>query len=312
MGLFGQRGRERDEVPDEHLELLTRNDADRLRSLVRTTLAERGYEVEVFGDHVQSADGRLFGLDNLMRMARAEQDRRAWPAMVARHLDAVLSGFGAARPTDDELRAQLVTRLLDVTDSAQPFGYALEWQTGIAEVLTVDYPERVAILPDPAVERLAPLGPWLDLARANLRRTIAAADVTVQRLGREGEGFPVAVSDCVYLASAATFLPEVLPLWQPGIDLRGGVLFCVPSRQQLAFQACTDATAVLCALALMPRFSVGGYADGVGPLSPHVYYWRDGTVQQITRITGNSIEVHLGPELEALLSAARSAGGGRG
>lgn len=301
MGLFGRKKSVEDQ-PDPYLDPLTIRDADRLRSIARTVLAENGFEAQVFGDHLRTADGRTLGLDNLMRKVRGV-DGAQWDPVVREHLAAVLRPDDE-EPTHEELGERVIARLLDVTagDPRLTFDYAPQWQPGVAEILAVDYPDRVSMLGDGSVRELVPLGPWYDRARRNLLRELAAAEVRVETVEHDGHRIRCALSDSVYTASGALLLPELLPRWVPGIDLSGGVLFGVPFRNQLAFAACADAAAALGGLMLLPVFTANGYADGVGPVSPNVYYWRDGAVTQISSISGDALNVTPPPELLAIIN----------
>ncbi|NMD57748.1 MULTISPECIES: hypothetical protein [Tsukamurella] len=302
MGWFGRKKSVEDQR-DPYLDLLTIRDADRLRSLARTVLAENGFEAEVRGDHVRTADGRTFGLDNLMRKARAG-GASAWDGIVREHFAAMLRPFDE-EPDEAEMRERIIARLWDVTatDERMTFDYALEWQPGVAELLTVDHPDRVSILGDGSARDLAPLGPWYDRARRNLFRELTDnAELRVETVEHDGHRIQCALSDSVYTASGALLLPDVLPRWVPGIDLSGGVLFGVPFRNQLAFAACSDAASALGGLMLLPVFTANGYSDGVGPVSPNVYYWRDGAVAQISSIADDALNVTPPPELLEIIN----------
>jgi hypothetical protein len=131
------------------------------------------------------------------------------------------------------------------------------------------------------------------------------SDAQVDRIEHDGMAFWCAVGDDVYTASYAVILPDALRAWAPGADLSVGVLFAVPFRHQLAFAVCSDREAVLGGLQLLPLFAGTGFADGVGPLSPHVYLWHDGVVTQVSRHVDGGIEVRPGPHLEAILGDDR-------
>lgn len=56
---------------------------------------------------------------------------------------------------------------------------------------------------------------------------------------------------------------------------------------------------------LLPRLTVHGYSDGVGPVSPHVYYWRDGHISQVTAIEDAVLKVTPTPELVEILNGGQ-------
>ena len=136
------------------------------------------------------------------------------------------------RPPDEEpdeaqMRERIIARLWDVTatDGRMSFDYALEWQPGVAELLAVDYPDRVSILSDGSVREMAPLGPWYDRARRNLWRELTeTAEVRVETVEHDGHRFQCALSESVYTASGALLLADLLSRWVPGIDLSGAAM----------------------------------------------------------------------------------------
>lgn len=303
MAWFSRKKKSADSTsdePDGYLPLMSRGDADLLRAIVHRVLAESGSEPEMFGDHARTTDGSVFGFDNLSRLVRGIADRRAWSDAVRSHFQAMSTS--REDPGEDELSELVTTRLFDL-GAAGPlsFSYAPIWQEGIVEVLTIDHPDRVDFLAQERVSGLGPLGPWFDRGRANLRRTLEQADVRVERVRADAHWIDCVMSDCVYLASAATSLPDMLSRWVPDLDLRNGVLFAVPFRHQIAFRDCRDGESALAGLMLLPRFAANGFADGVGALSPHVYHWHDGEIRQVTRLRDGVVEVHPGPQLEELL-----------
>ncbi|MCS3782270.1 hypothetical protein [Tsukamurella ocularis] len=303
MGLFGRK-KSVDDQPDPYLDLLTIRDADRLRALTRAVLAENGFEAQVFGDHLALVDGRTLGLDNLARKVHVAEGEE-WDRIVRAHLAALLRP--SEDPTGDDLLTRIVARLLDVSvgsgDPRLTFDYALPWQPGVAEILVVDHPDHVSMLGDGSVREMAPLGPWYDRARRNLFRELTeTAEVRVETVEHDGHRFQCALSESVFTASGALLLPELLPRWVPGIDVSGGVLFAAPFRNQLAFAACSSAEAALGGLMLLPVFAANGYSDGVGPVSPNVYYWRDGTVTQISTIADDALNVTPPPELLEIIN----------
>lgn len=308
MGWFSRRREPKDngQGPDESLGMLSSADAGALRELIRETLAENGWEPQMHGDHAVLSDGRVFGFDNLARRVRGATDRRDWPSVVRSHFAIVLAGTGGA--TNDVLPETIVVRLLDVTAGTPlAFDYAPEWQPGVIEVLVADYPDRVEFLSDGRVAAMAPLGPWFDRARWNLRRILDESDVRVERIAQGEHWFDCAHSSSVFLATAATMLPEILPRLRPDVDLDAGVIFAVPFRHQLAFRDCRDPNAVIDAVTLLPLFASNGYANGVGPVSPHTYLWRDGQVEQLTRIADGRLQVIPGPYLEGILTGGTPA-----
>lgn len=299
-GRHGPRG---SSAPDPDLPLLTQEEAAELRTLVRAALSERGHEPVMHPDHATLDDGTVLGFDTLARACLADpRGRRGWPRTVRHHFDRLLDDMQGRGHED----GTLVVRLADLasTDTgAVTFAYASEPIPGLRQVLSLDRPDTVVTLGDEVVEaRAVPLGALLDEARENLRGLLRQSDAQVDRIEHEGDVVWSVVGDDVYTASYALLMPEAMRAWAPGQDLSRGVLFAVPFRHQLAFSVCTDRAAVLAGLRLLPLVAGSGFADGVGPLSPHAFLWRDGEVTQVSRHVDGAIEVRPGPHLEAILA----------
>lgn len=302
--MFRRRGRGRpgDSAPDPALGLLTVDEAAELRNLARSALSELGYEPVIQADHAVLDDGTVLGFDTLARSClAAPRGRSSWPKVVRHHFSRLLDDD----PWDAE-DGTLVVRLADLAslDTGDlTFAYAPEPIPGLRQVLCLDRPDTVVTLGDELVAgRTVPLGALVDEGRENLQALLRRSDATVERLEHDGQAFWCAIGDDVFTASYALLLPDALRLWMPEADLTNGVLFAVPFRHQLAFAVCSDRTAVLDGLQLLPLFAGSGHSDGVGPLSPHVYHWLDGEVTQVSRHVDGGIEVRPGPLLDAMLA----------
>ncbi len=305
--MMRRRGRSRrggGSAPDPSLPLMTVEEAAELRTLVRTALSELGYEPVVHPDRAELDDGTVLGLDTLVRLCLADRrGRSGWPTTVRRHFTRLLDQtHGAAGAHDGTLVVRLVA--LDLLDiGALTFGYAPEPIPGLREALCLDRPDTVETLSDAVVEqRAVPLGPLLDEGRENLRALLRRSDAQVDRMTHDGHEFWCAIGDDVYTASYALVLPDALRAWAPNSDISPGVLFAVPFRHQLAFSICSGRKAVEDGLRMLPLYAATGFAEGVGPLSPHVYLWHDGVVTQVSRHIDGGIEVRPGPHLARILA----------
>ncbi len=304
--MFRRKGRARpagSSAPDPDLPLMTQDEAAELRTLVREALSERGYEPVVAGDHAALDDGTVLGFDTLVRTCLAHpRGRRGWPKTVRDHFARLLADTHGDAAVDE---GTLVVRLMDLENletGTLTFDYAPETVPGLRQVLCIDRPETVAMLGDDIVaSRAVPLGALLDEGQENLRALLRRTDAEVHRIEHEGAGVRCALGDDVYTASYALVLPDALRRWAPGEDLSRGVLFAVPTRHRLGFVVCSSRDEVLTGLRLLPMMAGAGFAQGVGPLSPHVYLWLDGEVTQVSRHVDGGIEVRPGPHLEAIL-----------
>lgn len=285
--------------------MLTVGQADRLRTSARATLAEFGYEVDMYGDHARTAGGAQYGLWNLASRVAHEPERR-WGRIVREHFRVLTEAMTQAmpEPSEEQLESDLLVRLVETSSLSggqQSFDYALEWMPGVSRVLVIDEPQTVRTLMDQVVARLGPVGPLLDRGHRNLVRMLREARVTVERFDIEDGHVHVAMSDNVYLASMAQCLDEAVRHWSPGADLAHGVVFAIPFRNQVVFRVIDGSDSVLHALVIVPRLALAGYAEGTGPISPHTYLWLDGEVTQLTELGGDEIVVRPGP-LERWLS----------
>ena len=195
-------------MQDAYLPLLTVAQADRIRLLVRRTLAEHGREATVYGGHARDDQGSTFGLWNVAAACRSHpRGERAWPGVVARHVATLLahaerSGLGGLTP--QEVRSRIYARL---------------------------YP---------------------------------AADYTGDRWPRHREPVPG--------------LAELL------------VLHAIAGRSVVPVSK------------WMVRVAVAGFRNGAGPVSPDVFWWRDGTWAQLSKLQPDGDVVALpNPDLVRLV-----------
>ena len=80
-----------------------------------------------------------------------------------------------------------------------------------------------------------------------------------------------------------------------------GVLAVMATRNQIAIHVIRGRSAVP-SLRLMARFALAGYSDGIGRLSPNVFWWRDDRWAQVTRLdTDGTIRVIDDPDLTSTI-----------
>ncbi|GAB3070635.1 hypothetical protein [Pedococcus soli] len=293
---------------DDALTMFEESDAATFRSTVRETLAEMGFEVTVLADHVTTDDGRQWGLWNLgAGCAGTPHDQ--WPATVRAHFTTVMAGADDEPLTAAYLDAHVVSRLMEEDGLRQTPDWVdrgLEWAPGVRQVVVVDTPETVQVLPPAAFEEFRPLGPWFDRGLANLRAQLDTETFQLEAVTHGDSTFWCLLGDSVYTASLALLLPDVVQRYaaQPLSDK--GVLFAIPFRHQLAFHVVDEPQAALNALMVMPQFAAAGFLEGSGPVSPSVFWWQEGRVRQVSTMTADRrLSVTPGPELEVLLGMTR-------
>lgn len=285
-----------DELP------LTVSQAQRLRELVRVAWAREGREVTVHSDCVVDADGATFGLWNLA-VSVAEEPHRKWPGIVAAHVRRLATAEPSVDAlSDSEVRSRLVLRLAETAALPEPawFATAPALAGGLRQLLVLDFPDTVVTPREADLAARGDLDEWRAVARANLWQMMRSERREHQTLGRgDGGHFEVLLGDSVYTSSMAIFLPELLSLAGHS-DAGRGVLVTVPFRHQVAFRVIDGPDAAL-ALPNLFRFAIAGYNDGAGPLSPHVYWVKDGQWMQVTDQDEDGAKIMLTPELAEAL-----------
>ncbi|MEU2157276.1 hypothetical protein ABZ532_20045 [Streptomyces sp. NPDC019396] len=308
MGLF-RRGpkRDGDDVPrDEEFTFLSVGEAARFRSQVREAFAEQGLEVTVYSDVVTDSSGRQFGLGNLAAVCHNdERGPRVWPEVIRGHVALVLRTMDAPSALDtlppEQIRAQLYPRVIG-SDGLDPktFGYARHLAPGLCEVLALDLPESVMMLTD---EALAPLGKVEELrqrAMENLRGLPVEGHELVEDAG--GLRFDVVVGDSFYTASRVLALDTLVQQVTGQHITPDGALVALPFRHQVAFHVIRDA-GIIPSLNGMAAFAASGYADTPGAITPYVYWWRHGTLTQLSDRTedGEGLRIVVDGDFQELL-----------
>lgn len=210
-----------------------------------------------------------------------------------------------------EFDAALTSRLVGaerIQSTGLGFAYASRFADHIHEVLTLDLPTAVVTLPDSRVgatgRRLPSL---LNRARNNLLDLVETASVDVERVGEGTRSVYAVMGDSPYTGSFARFLNDAVDRWLPDADSRNGFVFAVPYRHAVLLQPCASAGEVRDALDLMPDYAQRMHAEGVSPVSVHVYHWLG---RQITCLTSEredgTIEVRPNPVLEQVLGLRRA------
>jgi hypothetical protein len=293
MGIFRRRRRYADQQPgdgepDATFPFLTVGQAARLRSLVRQTFAEHGIESEIHPGHLAAADGWHFGLHNLFATCHnAPGGERAWPGVVRAHVKKLARINAEPSPADLSAEALLSRAFIRVCGqstlpSLAGFRYRRRVGGDLIELLACDSPDAVAYLTDTEVERVG----VDELRAAGVENLLGEPFGKIHWLDAPGSArFAVLLGDSVYTASRVLTLDDVLRRATGESSAPYGVLVSVPNRHQLTFHRLTDAT-LIGALEGMTRFTIDGYSDGVGGISPHVF-WRPpggGELQQLTTI----------------------------
>jgi hypothetical protein len=293
MALFERRssGRSGDGDPDQDFPFLTVGQAARLRSLTRDAFAEQGVETAIEGDHLQAADGHQYGLHNLFATCHAApRGERSWRGTVREHVARMVRLQDQPAPADlpaAEVLAHAFVRVCGTSTlpSLDLFGYHRTLGGDLVELLAFDTDEAVTFLTDDVVDRIGGDA----LRAAGVDHLLAEPFGEVAWLDAPGNGrFAVLLGESVYTASRVLTMDDVLRRVLGELDAANGVLVSVPNRHQLTFHVPSDGR-LLAALEGMIRFTMTGFADGVGGVSPHVF-WRPpsgGALEQRTAFDGD-------------------------
>jgi hypothetical protein len=302
-----RRGRPGSDQPDAVFGYLTAAQGARLRSLVHEAFAERGIEVTIHPDRVEASGGGQYGLTNLAAHCNASGVRE-WPAIVRWHVDTVLRAVSApstAELDDDTVLKNVFVRVMGTSTfpDLSPFGYRRELGGDLVELLALDSEHSVTLLLDSDVERFGAAR----LRHAGLENLLAEPfGGCEQVIAERGGQFTRLVGDSVYTASRLLTLDDVLRRTTGDTHAPDGVLACVPNRHQLAFHVPSDAE-VIPVMEAMARFAAQGYTDGIGPVSPFLYWARGPVLTQLSYPDdGGGLRIEIDEELAAVLERLTS------
>ncbi|QWF79204.1 hypothetical protein [Amycolatopsis sp. CA-230715] len=286
---------------DAALPMLTVRQAGRVRALVREALARQGRRVTVFPGHIEDADGAKFGLGGIARVltARAIPEPR-WGTLVDAHVARMLSAMAGPddfRAPTEELLPRTYFGLYDRTalPGTGGWGYAREALPDVLEVFVLDCPDSVKTYCGDEV------------ARHGEHRLRAAALANARREDpgerRDFDGVHLLCSESMHFASSALVLPELVLKVTGEAPSANGVLVAVPFRHQVLYSVPRDERAGR-SLEAMTKIAAAEYRTGTGPISPHVFWWRDGRFTRLTEgAPGETPRLAVPAEFEAVLDS---------
>lgn len=285
---------------DPDLPLLSQPQAVWLRRLTRQALAEGGLECTVTGTAAVDADGTVYRLWHLAAVCR-DRPERDWPALVREHVAATLHGARRPHSVADALRsATLRLANVDSLPDVHRLAHVRAVAPGLVEVLALDYPQAV-IIPDadeitaqaPAAGLVADL---VSAARARLLEQIRGDLSAVTVRTREGLSFTAVQSRSMAVAALALALDDLVADLEPDLHAPNGFFVAVPNRHQLAYRPVVGLSSLL-SVQPLAGFAYARHEAGVDPLSPHVYWVREGRWHQLTHPRGERVAIHLSTEL---------------
>jgi len=232
-------------------------------------------------------DGERLSLLSLAQACNAAPARR-WAGLVDAHLAPLVAGpLAPVDPT--EARRLLKVRL--VPDDLEP-DVSVPYATGVLAGLVLDLPRTVVGV------RPAQLDDWglsLDEAWALAWSNVGAEPrpEELERLSIDGAEVVSVYGDSFFTASKVAFLPRVI-----GPIGSAGALVTIPRRHTLLAHVLGNgpANAALAPMVLNTRRL---HVDGPGSISPHLYWWVDGSLVWVPAAVDDDgrIEVYPPPGL---------------
>ena len=277
-------------------------DLDEIRSIAVEALAEMGKRtVRIEPSALVLDDGGLFFLGDVAH-ACALVERSEWPRVVAHYarVMAAPSALESAQLSDAEFlrltRARLVSPdALDALNaqngSTQSYRYARALVPDRAEtspliVLCHDFPETVITLADLHLKGRDLEAVWAAALENTAEEQIQNHDV----LEQDGAQIELFRSDSFFTAAKALDFPALLD----GRTAEHGVVFAVPLQQILLLHLPRDAGETATSLNILAHLAQEWHAQAAKPVSPEVFYCKDGTYQQITtQNEDGDIAVHV-------------------
>ncbi|MFI2190945.1 hypothetical protein [Streptomyces sioyaensis] len=174
---------------------------------------------------------------------------------------------------------------------------------GLVEALSLDLGDAVSMLRDCDVAQYGGLEKLRAAGRANLLKDPFEYDTAELD---DGTVLHLVAGDSHYVGSQVLVLDEVMRTTHGHPPPPEGVLVAVPGRHHFAFHPIMDhhAGTAVKALASFGLESYENDADeGNGPISPYLYWWRDGTLTSLTAFDNRdgTLTIEVPGELEPIM-----------
>lgn len=229
MALFNRRR------PDAGLPSLDGPSAERVRSLVRSSLDAMGVRARVDGGHVDSGLGYL-SLEPVAREC-ADQDPKAWPYLIDEVVKRMVRSLvdGAVQLSDATIAEHVVWRLLpDSERMGRSFRYVHPIAgddgtvEGVSLALAWDGEETLDVLNDAALSEVHNLDAAFEAGRRNLLADLDGAEATPGCL----PGGIMEIESDSWLAASWALLPtQVVHRFLPGAA--GTLALAAPDHRHL-------------------------------------------------------------------------------
>jgi hypothetical protein len=269
----------------------TSDQATRFSALARQVFAEHGLECTYKDGFLRGTDGRSYGLTNVALLAVQEPERQ-WRNLLAQHVGGIVIAHATPRQREiSAVRDRLYLRLWATEDlpmrpdAAEPLG------DGLVGLASIDHPEHVETITGGHDIEL--LSGWAAIREAALDNLARLHGDEVMPLG-EDPASQVHLSVGGFFNASRVFTMDALLRSDFLVEAPShGVLFVVPNRHLVAVHPVSGA-GMVDAVDILIRLA-RGESDVPGAISPHVWFWRDGRVQQVTRSGAKerTVELHV-------------------
>ena len=260
---------------------LTVSQANRLRGLVRSELADLGVVATVHAEHASDQHGREFGLWNLAADCRMRPERE-WAPMVRERFETLLMPQTPEDLTDDELAEGVHWRLIHRGQVPDAHPRALAVGDDLLALLSVRTGRRITTPPEDLWHERGGLEHWTEIGRDNLLRTALSPELVHRHVPGPAGGFELVESDLFFTASTALVSEWLVRRFTPEAEAACGLLVVVPHRLQLAWRPLDEPPSPATRVDDLARFAQRARHSGPGPLSRRVYWKQGDQWEQLT------------------------------
>lgn len=277
----GGRGSPQDGARDPDLPALELEAGRRFRAAAMAAFRSHGVETTYAAGELHAVGDARFPLHNVSVQA-AGTPERDWPRMLARHAAILIAAQRAGPPPAEDLQQRLYLSLWQRATVPWHPDHAIEVADDLVALPALDLPDTVQTAG--AADQVAQWGGWDQVRRfglANLARDRPEQVLTLG--GQRSSGEAVQVLAGGYFTASRLLVLERVLAQDLGVERPGhGAVVAVPNRDLLAVHVLRSLD-VVGAVPGMLALAAGEFARP-GGISRHLYFWRHGQVQRITRI----------------------------
>ena len=249
----------------------------------------------------ESGNRSTVGLANLAQVCH-HAPRSEWPGVIATHFSAILEKPEAAPSSIEEARPMLRVRLIpDDFEAGSALGELATRPVadGLRAALVLDHPRTISyVTTDVSGQWQTSAAELFEIAIDNVRQH---EKPTVERIAGEVP-LTFLLGDSFYVASNLLLLDDFLDPRTPH-----GAIAAAPNRHMVVFQPIVDLSIAGSINAVLPIIHQA-YREGPAPISPDLFWWRDGQLTLLpVRIENGNVGFYPPPEFVEVLNTLPSA-----